>query len=189
MVTRKIPILAPRRVPPCLIASVAALITSSCVPTSCRRASSPSSSPPSSSPGTAWTLSIHSIVTARRELFYWATVTATFALGTATGDLTAVTAHLGYLVVGRDVHPSSSRSRAWPFATPGFGRGGGLLDQLRPHPTPRRLLRGLARRVARPRGAGLGTGQRGAPLQRPHRSSASWRSRAPSVAHEEESTS
>jgi uncharacterized membrane-anchored protein len=46
------------------------------------------------------TLSIHSITTARRELFYWAAVTATFALGTATGDLTAVTLHLGYLASG-----------------------------------------------------------------------------------------
>ncbi|MCO6008455.1 hypothetical protein NE236_26105 [Actinoallomurus purpureus] len=46
------------------------------------------------------TLSIHSIVTMRRELFYWATVMTTFALGTATGDMTAVTAHLGYLVSG-----------------------------------------------------------------------------------------
>ena len=46
------------------------------------------------------TLSIHSIVTARRELFYWATVTATFALGTATGDLTATTGHLGYFSSG-----------------------------------------------------------------------------------------
>ena len=46
------------------------------------------------------TLSIHSIVTARRELFYWATVTTTFALGTATGDLTATTAHLGYVSSG-----------------------------------------------------------------------------------------
>ena len=46
------------------------------------------------------TLSIHSITTARRELFYWATVTATFALGTAAGDLTAVTAHLGFLTSG-----------------------------------------------------------------------------------------
>ncbi|GAA4602868.1 membrane protein [Actinoallomurus liliacearum] len=46
------------------------------------------------------TLSIHSIVTARRELFYWATVMTTFALGTATGDLTAVTLHLGYLASG-----------------------------------------------------------------------------------------
>lgn len=43
------------------------------------------------------TLSIHSIVTPRREFFYWAAVIATFALGTATGDLTAVTFHLGYI--------------------------------------------------------------------------------------------
>jgi len=43
------------------------------------------------------TLSIHSIVTPRREFFYWATVIFTFALGTATGDLTATTFHLGYL--------------------------------------------------------------------------------------------
>jgi uncharacterized membrane-anchored protein len=43
------------------------------------------------------TLSIHSIVTRRREVYYWATVFATFALGTALGDLTAVTLHLGYL--------------------------------------------------------------------------------------------
>ncbi len=42
------------------------------------------------------TLSIHSIYTRRRELFYWATVMATFALGTAAGDLTASTLGLGY---------------------------------------------------------------------------------------------
>ncbi|MEU8488882.1 hypothetical protein [Streptomyces sp. NPDC048641] len=35
------------------------------------------------------TLSIHSIHTRRREFFYWAAVLATFALGTAAGDLTA----------------------------------------------------------------------------------------------------
>jgi uncharacterized membrane-anchored protein len=46
------------------------------------------------------TLSIHSIHTRRRELFYWATVLTTFALGTATGDLTATTLHLGYLASG-----------------------------------------------------------------------------------------
>lgn len=46
------------------------------------------------------TLSIHSIDTRRRECFYWATVIATFALGTAAGDMTAVTLHLGYLVSG-----------------------------------------------------------------------------------------
>jgi uncharacterized membrane-anchored protein len=42
------------------------------------------------------TLSIHRIVTLRRESFYWATVIATFALGTALGDLTASTLGLGY---------------------------------------------------------------------------------------------
>jgi uncharacterized membrane-anchored protein len=43
------------------------------------------------------TLSIHSIVTRRREAFYWSTVFATFALGTALGDFTATTLGLGYL--------------------------------------------------------------------------------------------
>ena len=46
------------------------------------------------------TLSIHSIFTPRRELFYWATVLATFALGTAAGDMTAASFHLGYLGSG-----------------------------------------------------------------------------------------
>ncbi|MFD7338509.1 hypothetical protein ACFV98_21240 [Streptomyces violascens] len=46
------------------------------------------------------TLSIHSIRTRRREVFYWATVLATFALGTAVGDLTAGTLKLGYLASG-----------------------------------------------------------------------------------------
>jgi uncharacterized membrane-anchored protein len=46
------------------------------------------------------TLAIHSINTTRRELFYWATVAATFALGTAAGDLTATTLGLGYLASG-----------------------------------------------------------------------------------------
>jgi len=45
---------------------------------------------------TEGTLSIHSITTTRRELFYWVTVMATFALGTAVGDYTAHTLHLGY---------------------------------------------------------------------------------------------
>lgn len=46
------------------------------------------------------TLSIHSITTPRRELFYWATVSATFALGTAAGDLLATPLHLGYFSAG-----------------------------------------------------------------------------------------
>ncbi|HEY4916369.1 MAG TPA: hypothetical protein VIH92_05645 [Solirubrobacteraceae bacterium] len=46
------------------------------------------------------TLSIHSITTQRREAFYWATVFATFALGTALGDFTATSLGMGYLDSG-----------------------------------------------------------------------------------------
>ncbi len=46
------------------------------------------------------TLSVHSITSRRREAFYWATVLATFALGTALGDLTAMVWHLGFLWSG-----------------------------------------------------------------------------------------
>jgi len=42
------------------------------------------------------TLSIHSITTRRREGFYWAAVLATFALGTAAGDLTAISLKIGF---------------------------------------------------------------------------------------------
>lgn len=42
------------------------------------------------------TLSIHTIVTTRRESFYWLTVLFTFALGTAAGDLTAERLAIGY---------------------------------------------------------------------------------------------
>jgi len=46
------------------------------------------------------TLSIHSITTQRRERYYWATVFATFALGTALGDFTATSLNLGFLSSG-----------------------------------------------------------------------------------------
>jgi uncharacterized membrane-anchored protein len=46
------------------------------------------------------TLSIHSVRTRRRETFYWATVLATFALGTAVGDLAAGNLGLGYFSSG-----------------------------------------------------------------------------------------
>ena len=46
------------------------------------------------------TLSIHSITTRRREVFYWCTVLATFALGTALGDFAATTLNLGFLGSG-----------------------------------------------------------------------------------------
>lgn len=42
------------------------------------------------------TLSVHSIVTSRRERFYWATVLLTFGLGTALGDAAALNAGLGF---------------------------------------------------------------------------------------------
>ncbi|MGF7228562.1 MAG: hypothetical protein ACQR33_01105 [Candidatus Saccharibacteria bacterium] len=59
------------------------------------------------------TLSVHSIHTRRRELFYWATVLATFAMGTALGDLTAYNTSLGYL--------GSGLLFAGIFALPGIG--------------------------------------------------------------------
>ncbi|TDH59725.1 hypothetical protein E2C06_25935 [Dankookia rubra] len=44
------------------------------------------------------TLSIHTIVTVRRELFYWAAILFTFALGTAAGDLATEALGLGFQV-------------------------------------------------------------------------------------------
>ncbi|WP_211454329.1 COG4705 family protein [Collimonas antrihumi] len=44
------------------------------------------------------TLSIHTIYTSKRELFYWAAILFTFALGTAAGDLAAEGLRLGYAV-------------------------------------------------------------------------------------------
>ncbi|NMG20138.1 hypothetical protein [Brasilonema bromeliae] len=42
------------------------------------------------------TLAMHSINTAKRELFYWVAILFTFALGTATGDLLAEALRVGY---------------------------------------------------------------------------------------------
>ena len=46
------------------------------------------------------TLSIHSVDTRRREVFYWTAVLTTFALGTAAGDMTAYSLDLGYFASG-----------------------------------------------------------------------------------------
>ncbi len=46
------------------------------------------------------TLSIHSIFTKKREVFYWLTILFTFALGTASGDLMAESLGFGYLITG-----------------------------------------------------------------------------------------
>lgn len=42
------------------------------------------------------TLSIHTIVSTKRELFYWAAILFTFAMGTSVGDLMAEKFELGY---------------------------------------------------------------------------------------------
>lgn len=46
------------------------------------------------------TLSIHTVVTTRREIFYWLAILFTFSLGTAAGDLVAEHFELGYLATG-----------------------------------------------------------------------------------------
>lgn len=46
------------------------------------------------------TLSIHTVVTTRREIFYWLAVLATFALGTAAGDYVSEALGVGYLITG-----------------------------------------------------------------------------------------
>ena len=48
--------------------------------------------------GVERTLSIHAIFTLRRELFYWAAILCTFALGTAAGDLATEALGLGFQV-------------------------------------------------------------------------------------------
>jgi uncharacterized membrane-anchored protein len=44
------------------------------------------------------TLSVHTIYTTKRELFYWSAILFTFALGTSAGDLISEKLHLGYLL-------------------------------------------------------------------------------------------
>jgi uncharacterized membrane-anchored protein len=46
------------------------------------------------------TLSIHTIFTTKREIFYWLAILFTFSLGTAAGDLVAETFDMGYLTTG-----------------------------------------------------------------------------------------
>jgi uncharacterized membrane-anchored protein len=46
------------------------------------------------------TVDVHTIISTSRQLFYWAAVITTFAMGTAAGDLAASTFHLGYFSGG-----------------------------------------------------------------------------------------
>ncbi len=100
------------------------------------------------------TLSIHSIYTPRRETFYWAAVLATFALGTAAGDLTANTLGLGYF------------GSIWLFAAiiaiPAVGYFrfgmGSILAFWFAYVVTRPLGASVADWLSKPAGVGLGTG-------------------------------
>jgi len=103
------------------------------------------------------TLSIHSIDTPRREAFYWLTVAATFAMGTALGDFTAYTLHLGYF-------PSAAIFAAVIFV-PAFGyrwlRWNAVVSFWFAYVITRPLGASLADGLAKPKtvsGAGLGNG-------------------------------
>ena len=104
---------------------------------------------------TEQTLSIHTINTARREAFYWAAVVATFAMGTAVGDLTAVTLHLGYLgsaVLFAVADPDPGRRLPVARLEPGPL----LLDGVRADPAARRVGRRLAGQAGQRERPGLG---------------------------------
>ncbi|MBS1884706.1 MAG: hypothetical protein JSS97_17295 [Actinobacteria bacterium] len=100
------------------------------------------------------TLSIHSIHTPRRECFYWAAVLATFALGTAAGDLTAYTFGLGYF--------GSILLFAAIIAIPALGYFelgmGSILSFWFAYVVTRPLGASVADWLAKPEGVGLGTG-------------------------------
>jgi uncharacterized membrane-anchored protein len=103
---------------------------------------------------TEGTLSIHSIVSRRRELFYWSTVMATFALGTALGDLTAATFGWGYLL--------SAIIFAIAFVVPAIGYRVLLWNPVVAFWTAYVITRPLGASIAdwlgKPRPAGLGIG-------------------------------
>ncbi len=69
-------------------------------------------------------LVIHTIVTRRREAFYWLTVLVTFALGTAMGDLMAEPLHLGYAyILTRPLGASIGDLLSQPRDAGGLGLG------------------------------------------------------------------
>ena len=86
------------------------------------------------------TLSIHTIFTLRREIFYWVTVLFTFALGTAAGDYIAETSGWG---TGSRSCCSAERSRSSPSRTCASG-------------STRSSRSGLAYVLTRPLGASIG---------------------------------
>ena len=103
------------------------------------------------------TLSIHSVDAGRRELFYWAAVLATFAMGTAAGDLAAYTSWPRLSDVGaalrRRVRGAGDRL---PVPLP--ERDPRVLDRLRPDAAAGRLVRRLDGQAATAGGLGWGDG-------------------------------
>jgi hypothetical protein len=114
------------------------------------------------------TLSIHSITTSRRELFYWLAVLATFAMGTATGDLAAYTAKLGFLSAGLlfacSLSPPGDRLAFFQSQL-----GSGVLDRIRPDTAAWRIVRRLDGQIQdgrRPRDRRRGCGARALRIDR-----------------------
>jgi uncharacterized membrane-anchored protein len=86
------------------------------------------------------TLSVHTIYTIRRELFYWAAILFTFSLGTSAGDLLSERLGLGYALSGL----MFAAAIAIIFATYRFG----LMNEV--------LAFWLAYILTRPLGASMG---------------------------------
>ena len=129
---------------------------------------------------TEGTLSIHSIHTRRRELWYWLTVLLTFALGTAAGDLTAFVLHLGYFWSGVLFTAAIAVPAVGWRLRPEPGRR--VLVGLRAHPPAGRVVRRLARQVPRARRPRLGRRRRQRGGDRRHRRCSWPTSRRPGTA-------
>ena len=103
------------------------------------------------------TLSIHTIVTTRREAFYWLAILFTFALGTAAGDLVAEKLDLGFGVSSADLRRRHRADHARALRASAQRRAG-VLAGLHPDPAARRLDRRLAVAAShKDGGLGLGT--------------------------------
>ena len=108
--------------------------------------------------GREGTLSIHSITTQRREAFYWATVFATFALGTALGDFTADSLNMGYLDSGLFFFGVILRARARLAAVWAEQRRR-VLGGVRRHASAGRVVLGLDQQAENLTGLNFGNGR------------------------------
>ena len=104
------------------------------------------------------TLSIHSIVTTRREAFYWLTVLFTFALGTAAGDLAAERLALGYALSALMFAGIIGLVALAHFRL-GLGADHGILARVHSHAAARGVARRLSLAATREM-AGSGSGPR-----------------------------